>query len=70
MYFVYATIVLSILLIATINLEPFKKIAVRYPSTDPIFLILLCLFYVASLVRSVIDTRAQQSVAYYAVNVV
>ena len=63
----YATVVLAILLIATINLEPFKKIAARYPSTDPIFLILLCLFYMASSGRSVIDTRAQQDMVYNAV---
>ena len=62
-YYVYATILLVILLIAMINIQPFKKIAVRYPSTDPIFLILFCLFYTAALGEEVAGTHHLSYVA-------
>ena len=52
MYFVYATLLILVILIAMINLQPFKKTATRYPSTDPIFCILLCLFYTAIIERN------------------
>ena len=54
----YALIVLVILMIAIINIQPFKKTSVRYPSTDPIFMVLLSLVYVALLGRGIVyDTR-------------
>ena len=40
MFFVYALIVLIVLLPVIINVQPFKKSAVRYPSTDSTFFIL------------------------------
>ena len=43
MYFVYSLIALLILLIAVINIPPYKKVASRYPSTDTVFHILLSL---------------------------
>ena len=59
MFFVYSLIVLLILLITIINVQPHKMVAVHYPSTDSIFLVLLSLTYVillgsdvASLVKS------------------
>ena len=51
MFFVYAVITLTVVLLAIINVQPFKKSAVRYPSTDPIFLILLSLIFVAVISR-------------------
>ena len=53
MFFVYIIITLSVLLIAIINVQPFKKSAVRYPSTDPVFLILLSLIFVTNIGRDV-----------------
>jgi hypothetical protein len=38
-FYVYAIILLVILLIAIINIDPYKKESVRYPSTDSIFFI-------------------------------
>ena len=46
MYFVYAIIILVTLLIAAINIEPFKKV-VNYFSTDLIFYFLFTLIYIA-----------------------
>ena len=57
MYFVYALVMLMILLIAMINIQPFKKTAVRYPSTDPVFIVLLSLFYMALFGRVVINMQ-------------
>ena len=42
-FFVYAVLALVIFLIAVINLQLFKKVAARYPSTDTVFYILLSL---------------------------
>ena len=53
MFYVYAVITLTVLLLAIINVQPFKKSAVRYPSTDPIFLILLSLTFVTNMGRDV-----------------
>ena len=53
MFFVFALIVLLILLVAIINIQPYKKVAVRYPSTDLIFLFLFSLTYVILLGRDV-----------------
>ncbi len=46
MFFTYATILLVIFLIAIVNIQPYKKESVRYPSTDSIFLIFLSLVFV------------------------
>ena len=46
MYFVYTIIILAICLILLINIQPFKKTAARYPSTDIIFVVLLSFCYV------------------------
>ena len=46
MFFVYAVITLTVVLLAIINVQPFKKSAVRYPSNDPIFFILLSLTFI------------------------
>ena len=53
MTFVYSPIIVVLSLIVLINIQPFKKVAVRYPSTDPIFLILLSIFYIAVLGRTI-----------------
>ena len=45
MYFVYSLIAFLILLVAVVNIQPFKKVASHYPSTDTVFYILLCLFH-------------------------
>ena len=47
-FFVYASVIIAIYVIAMINIQPFKKVANRYPSTDIIFLIFLILYYVAN----------------------
>ena len=46
MYFVYTIIILAIFLILWINIQPLKKAAARYPSTDIIFIVLLSFIYV------------------------
>ena len=43
--FIYGLIVLVIFMIAVINIQPLKKVAARYPSTDMVFYILLSLAY-------------------------
>ena len=53
MYFVYATIIIVFLLIVSINVQPFKKKVVHYPTNDSIFLILFTLFYIPIIGRSV-----------------
>ena len=49
MFFVYSTIFIVLLSIAIINIQPYKKVATRYPSTDIIFLLLLSISYVSVL---------------------
>ena len=44
-FFIYGLIVLVIFMIAVINIQPLKKVAARYPSTDMVFYILLSLAY-------------------------
>ena len=44
MTFAYALILIATVLILLINIQPYKKTAVRYPSTDTSFFILLALF--------------------------
>ena len=53
MFFVYAVITLTVVLLVIINVQSFKKSAVRYPSTDPIFLILLSLIFVTNMGRDI-----------------
>ena len=47
MYFAYTAILVAILLIAIINIEPYKRIASFFPSTDLMFLFLLTFLYVS-----------------------
>ena len=44
-YFVYSLTALIVFTIAAINIQPFKKAAFCYPSTDTVFYILLSLMY-------------------------
>ena len=44
-FFIYGLIVLITFMIAVINIQPLKKVAARYPSTDMVFYILLSLAY-------------------------
>ena len=57
MFIVYAVIVLAVYLIAMINIQPFKKVATRYPSSDIVFFVLLCLLYVNVFGRSTVDAE-------------
>ena len=50
-FFVYGLIALVIFLMAIINIQPFKKVAARYPSTDMVFYILLSLTYIAVIAK-------------------
>ena len=52
-YFVYSLTALIIFMITAINMQPFKKTASRYPSTDIIFYILLSLMYTACIARDI-----------------
>ena len=47
MVFVYAAILLVIVLIVVTNVQPFKKAVIHYPSNDLIFLILLSFLLIA-----------------------
>ena len=58
MVFVYALIVLIILLTVIINVQPLKKSAVRYPSTDSTFFVLLSLFYASILGMDISGTES------------
>ena len=53
MFFVYAVILLTVYLIVLVNIQPYKKTAIRYPSTDQVFFILLTFFYILILARGV-----------------
>ena len=55
--FIYATIVLVVYLIAVINIQPYKKMAVRYPSTEPHFLIFLSLSFIALLGNMILPSK-------------
>ncbi len=50
-FFIYAIIILVVFLIAIINIQPYKKESVRYPSTDSIFFIFLSLVFILFLGR-------------------
>ena len=62
MFFVYAVLAVVVILIAIINVQPFKKTAVRYPSNDPIFLVLLSLFFVINIGR---DVASRENIYFY-----
>ena len=49
MYFSYALVLIIVILIILINIQPYKKSAVRYPSTDSTFLVFLSISYSAIL---------------------
>ena len=55
MFFVYGLIVLLILLIAMINIQPLKKVNLRYPLPDLMFAFLLSFSYVAILGRGLVN---------------
>ena len=57
MFFVYSLIALVIFVIIIINIQPFKKVASRYPSTDTIFYILFSLTYTACIARDIATTE-------------
>ena len=62
MFFVYAIIAVVICVVLAINLQPFKKAAVHYPSTDSTFMILLCIFFIANIGR---DIASREIHLYY-----
>ena len=62
MFYVYAVITLTVVLLVIINVQPFKKSATRYPSTDPIFFILLSLIFVTSIGR---DITSRENLFFY-----
>ena len=70
MYYIYATITIVLLLIAIVNIEPFKTVAINYHSTDSIFFFLLGICYISIVGRQipVINTRANSS--YHSVLVI
>ena len=53
-FFMYTIILLVIFLIAIININPYKKESVRYPSTDSTFLIFLSLVFIPLLGRGIV----------------
>ena len=57
-FFVYATMIVVVLLIAIINIQPYKKKATRYPSTDVNIFLLLSFCYVVFLGRGVATTES------------
>ena len=57
MFFVYSLIVLVILLIAIINIQPYKKVTIHFPPTDLTFFVLLSLLYVIVLGRDVANIQ-------------
>ena len=62
MFFVYAVITLTVVLLAIINVQPFKKSAIRYPSTDPIFFILLILTFIIFIG---VDVTSRENLFFY-----
>ena len=59
MYYIYASIVIVILLIAMINIEPFKKAAVNFHLTNSIFFFLLCICYLSLTGRQIPVARSE-----------
>ena len=62
MFFVYTVITLVIFLIVLINIQPFKKAAVRFPATDSTFMVLLSFCFIANIGR---DIASRQEHIYY-----
>ena len=59
MFFVYATNILVILLIAIVNIQPYKKESVRRPSTDSTFFAFLTTVFIVLLGQEVTITRIE-----------
>ncbi len=57
MYFVYATVVFTLVMILLINVQPYKKITSKYPPTDLMFLFLFSLISIAILGRDHSDSE-------------
>ena len=57
--FVYITIISVIFLTAIINIQPYKKLSVRYPSTDSIFFVFFSLLFIFFLGRE-LTTKTKQ----------
>ena len=57
MFFVYSLIAFIIFTIAAINIQPFKKVASCYPSTETVFHILLSLAYTCFIMRDIATTE-------------
>ena len=66
MYFVYTAILAALWLILVINVHPFKKTVLHYPSTDKAFVAFIVLFYVSILGANIanIESRAYHLVCY------
>ena len=62
MFFVYSIIAVLLFVILAINLQPFKKTAIQYPSTDSTFMILLCIVFTANIGR---DIASREKHLYY-----
>ena len=56
-FFIYGAIIILVFLIVLINIQPFKKVAARYPSTDIVFHILISLTYTAIIARKIAITE-------------
>jgi hypothetical protein len=63
-FFVYAVIVIVAYLIVVINIQPFKKAVVRYPSTDSTFLFLLSFSFIANIGR---DITSRESTIFHSI---
>ena len=57
MSFVYILILILTFMLAIINIQPYKKVAVRYPSTDSTFFALLSFFYIIFIGKDVTNTE-------------
>ena len=62
-FFVYTVIAIIIYLIVVINIQPFKKDIVRYPSTDSTFLVLLSFSFIVNIGRDI--TSRENKVFHY-----
>jgi hypothetical protein len=64
MFFVYAVIAIVAYLIVVINIQPYKKAVVRYPSTDSTFLILLSFSFISNIGR---DITSRESTIFHSI---
>ena len=55
MFYAYAVVTIVVCIIISINIQPFKRTASRFHSTDTIFYILLSLFYTVLLGMEIED---------------